>query len=77
MMLFTPTAKAEASPMEESFVGNPIIVINLTYEAGTGGGNDFQGEIVLELFLNWGVIHFRPVNLLSISLPLEDRLKFT
>ena len=53
MMLFTPIAKAEASPMEESFVGNPIVVINLTYGAGTGGGNDFQGEIVLELFLNW------------------------
>ena len=56
MMLFTPIAKAEASPMEESFVGNPIVVINLTYGAGTGGGNDFQGEIVLELFLNWAPI---------------------
>ena len=56
MMLFTPIAKAETSPMEESFIGNPIVVINLTYEAGTGGGNDFQGEIVLELFLNWAPI---------------------
>jgi len=53
MMLFTPITKAEASPMEDSFTGNPIVVINLTYDAGTGGGNDFDGEIVLELFLNW------------------------
>lgn len=56
MMLFTPTAKADASPMEESFVGNPIVVINLTYEPGTGGGNSFEGEIVLELFLNWAPV---------------------
>jgi peptidyl-prolyl cis-trans isomerase B (cyclophilin B) len=56
MMLFTPTAKAEASPMEESFVGNPIVVINLTYESGFQGGNNFEGEIVLELFLNWAPI---------------------
>ena len=56
LMLFTPVSKAESSPMVESFEGNPIIVINLTYEAGTGGGSDFDGEIVLELFLNWAPI---------------------
>ena len=56
LLLFTPVSKAESSPMVESFEGNPIIVINLTYEAGTGGGSDFDGEIVLELFLNWAPI---------------------
>ena len=56
MMLFTPTVKADASPMEESFVGNPIVVINLTYNPGTAGGSSFEGEIVLELFLNWAPI---------------------
>ena len=56
LMLFTPVSKAESSPMVESFEGNPIVVINLTYEAGTGGGSDFDGEIVLELFLNWAPI---------------------
>ena len=56
LMLFTPVSKAESSPMVESFEGNPIVVINLTYEAGTGGGSDFGGEIVLELFLNWAPI---------------------
>ena len=56
LMLFTPVSKAESSPMVESFEGNPIIVINLTYEAGTGGGSDFDGEIVLELFLNWAPV---------------------
>ena len=56
LMLFTPINKAEPSPMEQSYVGNPIVVINLTYEAGIGGGNDIEGEIVLELFLNWAPI---------------------
>ena len=56
LMLFTPVSKAESSPMVESFEGNPIVVINLTYEAGTGGGSDFDGEIILELFLNWAPI---------------------
>ena len=56
LMLFTPISKAEPSPMEQSYVGNPIVVINLTYEAGIGGGNDIEGEIVLELFLNWAPI---------------------
>ena len=56
MMLFTPTVKADASPMEESFVGNPIVVINLTYNPGTAGGSSFEGEIVLELFLNWAPV---------------------
>ena len=55
-MLFAPVSKAEPSPMEQSYDGNPIVVINLTYEAGIGGGNDIQGEIVLELFLNWAPI---------------------
>jgi len=53
LMLFTPVSKAESSPMVESFEGNPIVVINLTYEAGIGGGNDIEGEIVIELFINW------------------------
>ena len=55
-MLFTPISKAEPSPMEQSFEGNPIIIINLTYDAGIGGGNDIDGEIVIELFLNWAPI---------------------
>ena len=52
LMLFTPISKAEPSPMEQSFEGNPIVIINLTYEAGIGGGNDIEGEIVIELFIN-------------------------
>ena len=55
-MLFTPISKAEPSPMEQSFEGNPIVIINLTYDAGIGGGNDINGEIVIELFLNWAPI---------------------
>ena len=53
LMLFTPISKAESSPMEQSFEGNPIVIINLTYEAGIGGGDDIKGEIVIELFINW------------------------
>ena len=56
LMLFTPAAASEASPMEQSFEGNPIVVINITYEAGIGGGSDIEGDIVLELFLNWAPI---------------------
>ena len=55
-MLLTPAATANASPMEQSFEGNPIVVINITYEAGIGGGSDIEGDIVLELFLNWAPI---------------------
>ncbi len=55
-MLFTPDATSEASPMEQSFEGNPIIVINITYEAGIGGGSNIEGDIILELFLNWAPI---------------------
>ncbi len=55
-MLFTPVSKAEPSPMEKSYEGNPIVLINLTYESGIGGGNDIQGDIVLELFINWAPI---------------------
>ncbi len=55
-MLFTPISKAEPSPMEQSYEGNPIVIINLTYESGIGGGNDIQGDIVLELFTNWAPI---------------------
>ena len=40
LMLFAPVSKAEPSPMEQSYEGNPIVVINLTYEAGIGGGDD-------------------------------------
>ena len=53
LMLLTPISKAEPSPMEQSFEGNPIVIINLTYEAGVGGGDDIEGEIVIELFINW------------------------
>ena len=56
LMLFTPIGKAEPSPMEQSYEGNPIVIINLTYESGIGGGNDIQGDIVLELFINWAPI---------------------
>ena len=55
-MLFTPVSKAEPSPMEKSYEGNPIVIMNLTYESGIGGGNDIQGDIVLELFINWAPI---------------------
>jgi|TARA_B100000959_G_scaffold84331_1_gene89765 cyclophilin family peptidyl-prolyl cis-trans isomerase len=55
-MLFTPMSKAEPSPMEQSYEGNPIVIINLTYEAGIGGGNDIDGEVVIELFVNWAPI---------------------
>ena len=56
LMLFTPVSKAEPSPMEQSYEGNPLVVINLTYEPGIGGGNGIQGDIVIELFLNWAPI---------------------
>lgn len=56
LMLFAPVSKAEPSPMEQSYEGNPIVIINLTYEAGIGGGSNIEGEIVLELFLNWAPI---------------------
>ncbi len=56
LMLFAPVSKAEPSPMEQSYLGNPIVVINLTYEAGIGGGDDIHGDIVIELFLNWAPI---------------------
>ena len=42
--------------MEESFEGNPIVVISLRYEAGIGGGSDVEGEVVIELFQNWAPI---------------------
>ena len=56
LMLFTPISKAEPSPMERSYEGNPIVIINLTYEAGIGGGSDIEGEVVIELFVNWAPI---------------------
>tara|TARA_X000001036_G_scaffold145641_1_gene138476 strand:+ start:186 stop:944 length:759 start_codon:yes stop_codon:yes gene_type:complete len=56
LMLFVPGSDAESSPMEQSYEGNPIVIINLTYEAGIGGGSDIEGEIVIELFLNWAPI---------------------
>jgi cyclophilin family peptidyl-prolyl cis-trans isomerase len=56
LLLFTPISKAEPSPMEQSFEGNPIVVINITYSSGIAGGDEFQGEIILELFLNWAPI---------------------
>ena len=55
-MLLVPTGISEPSPMEESFEGNPIVVINLRYEAGIGGGSDIEGEVVIELFQNWAPI---------------------
>ena len=56
LMLFTPISKAEPSPMERSYEGNPIVIINLTYEAGIGGGSDIEGEVIIELFVNWAPI---------------------
>ena len=56
ILLFSPGTVADASPMENSYEGNPIVVINLTYSSGIAGGDEFQGEIVLELFLNWAPI---------------------
>ena len=56
LMFFAPISKAEPSPMEQAFEGNPIVIISLTYDAGIGGGNDIDGEIVIELFLNWAPI---------------------
>ena len=56
LILFTPISKAEPSPMEQSYEGNPIVIINLTYEAGIGGGNDIEGDVVIELFVNWAPI---------------------
>ncbi|MDP7007059.1 MAG: peptidylprolyl isomerase [Candidatus Poseidoniia archaeon] len=56
MFIIAPVAAAEPSPMEASFAGNPIVAINITYDPGPGGGDAFEGEIVLELFLNWAPI---------------------
>ena len=56
ILLFTPGTVADASPMENSYEGNPIVVINVTYDGGIGGGDEFHGDIVLELFLNWAPI---------------------
>ena len=50
-MLFVPNGSSEASPMEQSYQGNPVVVINLTYDAGIGGGNDIQEDIVIELLI--------------------------
>ena len=56
LLLLVPTATAVPSPMEASYPGNPIVIINLTYDSGVGGDDAFEGEIVLELFLNWAPI---------------------
>ena len=56
ILMFSPGIVADASPMENSYEGNPIAVINLTYDSGIAGGDEIQGEIVLELFLNWAPI---------------------
>ncbi|MEE3192320.1 MAG: peptidylprolyl isomerase, partial [Candidatus Thermoplasmatota archaeon] len=56
LLLLVPTAMAVPSPMESSYPGNPVLIINLTYDPGVGGGDAFEGEIVLELFLNWAPI---------------------
>ena len=56
ILLFSPGTVADASPMENSYEGNPIAVINLTYDSGIAGGDEIQGEIALELFLNWAPI---------------------
>ena len=55
-MFFVPNGSSEASPMEQSYQGNPVVVINLTYDAGIGGGEDIQGDIVIELFHNWAPV---------------------
>ena len=56
LLILAPAAAAEPSPMETSFAGNPLVIINITYDPGPGGGDGFEGEIVLELFLNWAPI---------------------
>ena len=56
LTLFVPNGVSEVSPMNQSYQGNPIVVINLTYDAGIGGGNDIQGDIVIELFHNWAPV---------------------
>ncbi|MDP7590367.1 MAG: peptidylprolyl isomerase [Candidatus Poseidoniia archaeon] len=56
LLILAPAAAAEPSPMETSFVGNPLVIINITYDPRPGGGDGFEGEIVLELFLNWAPI---------------------
>ena len=56
LLILAPAAAAEPSPMETLFAGNPLVIINITYDPGPGGGDGFEGEIVLELFLNWAPI---------------------
>ena len=56
LMLVVPNGSSEASPMEQSYQGNPVVVINLTYDSGIGGGDDIQGDIVIELFHNWAPV---------------------
>ena len=47
---------AEPSPMRYEYQGDPIISINVTYNSGPNGGDSFEGEIVLELFIHWAPI---------------------
>jgi len=56
LLILAPAAAAEPSPMVTSFAGNPLVIINITYDPGPGGDDGFEGEIVLELFLNWAPI---------------------
>jgi len=42
--------------MRYEYQGDPIISINMTYNSGPGGGDSFEGEIVLELFIQWAPI---------------------
>jgi len=56
MLSFFPSSLAEPSPMRYEYHGDPIISINITYNPGPGGGDSFEGEIILELFVNWAPI---------------------
>lgn len=56
MLSFFPSSLAEPSPMRYEYHGDPIISINVTYSSGPNGGDSFEGEIVLELFIHWAPI---------------------
>ena len=54
LTLYIPSSSlAEPSPMRHEYHGDPIISINMTYNSGPGGGDSFEGEIILELFIQW------------------------
>ena len=48
LLILAPAAAAEPSPMETSFVGNPLVIINITYDPGPGGGDDGSFMLIVE-----------------------------